>query len=155
MLFGQSIFQSVVERLSNEGAEKAEREGGANHYRVSGLNTGFVQENSHVPQAAAAWAQEQYLELMPDEEAVSEAELAEEEVAPPEMPAYLARLAPEEVAEDLGIADNDEASSLKAKRRAFAQLNHPDLVHPLFADAAHTRMTIANQLIDQALKTRS
>ncbi|MVA80834.1 hypothetical protein GOZ89_15525 [Agrobacterium vitis] len=155
MLFGQSIFQSVVERLSNEEAEKAELEGETNHYRVSGLNTGFVQENSDVPQAAAAWAQEQYLELMPDEEAVSEVDLAKEEVSPPEMPAYLARLAPEEVAEDLGIADNDEASSLKAKRRAFAQLNHPDLVHPLFAEAAHTRMTIANQLIDQALKARS
>lgn len=86
MLFGQSIFQSVVERLSNEEAEKAEREGEVNHYRVSGLNTGFVQENSHVPQAAAAWAQEQYLELMPDEEPVSEAELAEEEVAPLKCP---------------------------------------------------------------------
>ena len=162
MLLGQSIFQSVVERLSREETEEAEREAEAQAYRVAGLNTGFVQETSlhgRVPtQSIAAaqatkWAEEQYLELMPDEESVvEEGTRTQEPETPPEMPAHLARLDPEQVAEDLGIASDDSVASLNAKRRAFARLNHPDQVHPLFVEAAHTRMTLANRLVDQALQ---
>lgn len=165
MLLGQSIFQSVVERLSREETEEAEREAESRAYRVAGLNTGFVQETSlhgpaHVPSTAASpatkWAEEQYLELVPDDEPSVEEGLGNNEPeAVPEMPAHLARLDPEEVAEDLGLSPEDGVAPLNAKRRAFARLNHPDQVNPAFAEAAHTRMTIANQLVDKALQRRA
>jgi hypothetical protein len=143
MLFGQSIFQSVVERLSLEEEEKAEDNEVAVSYRVSGLSTGFVQENGQVQQATVDWAQDQYLDLMADE------------VLPPivpEMPEHLGRLSAGEVADDLGLKEADDTATLQAKRRAFAMKNHPDRVHACFVDAAHTRMTIANQLVDEALQ---
>jgi hypothetical protein len=141
MLFGQSIFQSVVERLSLEEAEKGEAADGVVNYRVSGLSTGFVQNNGDVQQATADWAQGQYLDLMGDAPSSS----------PPEIPAYLCRLSPDEVAQDLALSPADDMAILQAKRRAFAMDNHPDRVHASFAKAAHIRMTIANSLVDEAL----
>ncbi|MCM2291113.1 hypothetical protein NAC44_02070 [Allorhizobium sp. BGMRC 0089] len=71
------------------------------------------------------------------------------------MPAHLKRLSAAEIAEDLGLSDNDTSENLHAKRRAYALHNHPDRVHPAFHAAAHHRMTLANQMIDRALKRLS
>ncbi|THF53698.1 hypothetical protein [Allorhizobium terrae] len=149
MLFGQSIFQSVVERLSLEEEEKPDDASVARAYRVSGLSTGFVQDNGLMQQAAADWAQDQYLDLMSDDI------LQPAPPAIPEMPAHLGRLGASEIADDLGLKDADDVAALQAKRRAFAMTNHPDRVHAAFAEAAHTRMTIANQLVDEALQRRA
>jgi hypothetical protein len=149
MLFGQSIFQSVVERLSQEDADKAEDANVAATYRVSGLSTGFVQDYGLMQQAPVDWAQDRYLDLMAD------AALPDDSAAhPPVMPEHLGRLTASEIADDLGLKETDDMVTLQAKRRAFAMNNHPDRVHTLFAGAAHTRMTIANQLVDEALRCR-
>lgn len=143
MLFGRSIFESVVERLSAEEAEMPEGANDTVHYRVSGLNTGFVQETGAMQHAGADWAMGQYLGLMDDEPWP---------LAPPEMPEHLSRLSDEEIAADLGLSRDDHMATLQAKRRAFAMTNHPDRVHPAFVQQAHTRMTIANSLVDEAME---
>ncbi|MBB4952722.1 hypothetical protein H4S14_000764 [Agrobacterium vitis] len=145
MLFGQSIFQSVVERLSLEEAEKGDEADAAVSYRVSGFSTGFVQDTGHGQQAAVGWAQNQYRDLMADEALPESA---------PEIPAHLKRLSAADIADDLGLAETDDVAMLHAKRRAFAMNNHPDRVHAFFVEAAHIRMTIANQLVDEALQNR-
>lgn len=142
MLFGRSVFESVVERLSAEEAEKAEMTDDAVHYRVSGLNTGFVQETGHGLHADTGWAKGQYLDVMDGEPWTP---------PPPEMPAHLRRLSEDEIAEDLGLSSDDDMAALQAKRRSFAMTNHPDRVHASFMDAAHIRMTIANRMVDEAL----
>ncbi|OLP44268.1 hypothetical protein [Rhizobium oryziradicis] len=152
MLFGQSIFQSVVERLSLEDEEKPEDPPVVRAYRVAGLSTGFVQDNGLMQQAPADWAQDRYLDLMADGILPP---VLPEIPALPEMPAHLGRLSAAEIAEDLGLKDADDMVALQAKRRAFAMNNHPDRVDAAFADAAHTRMTIANQLVDEALQKRA
>jgi hypothetical protein len=146
MLFGRSIFESVVERLSAEDAEKPKDADDVVHYRVSGLNTGFVQETGQMQHAGADWARGQYLGLMDDEPWP---------LAPPEKPAHLSRLSDEEIAADLGLSRDDDMATLQAKRRAFAMTNHPDRVHANFIEAAHTRMTIANRMVDEALERRA
>lgn len=149
MLFGQSVFQSVIERLKAEEEEAAaERDNAADEslaFRVAGLNSSFVPETSfsHAPSAREASAA--YLDFLP-------------ELRPPEpekqpvMPAHLARLSPEEIIEELAIATTDTAATLAEKRRNFARANHPDMIHPDFRDNASARMKIANRLIDEALR---
>jgi hypothetical protein len=146
MLLGQSIFQSVVERLSLEEEEKATEPHVAVNYRVSGLSAGFVQNNGQVQQTTVDRAQDQYLDLMGNDEVLPQ--------SPPIIPDHLGRLSPHEIATDLGLADGDDAAVLQAKRRAFAMQNHPDRVDVSFIKEAHIRMTIANQLVDEALLKR-
>lgn len=74
------------------------------------------------------------------------------EPKPPAAPAWLERLSEPEVAEDLGLADGMSLSEIKARRRRFARLNHPDSVAEAFREAATIRMTTANRLIEQALR---
>ena len=86
MLFGKSLFQSVVERLAAEAEESGAPEE-PKAYRVSGLSTAFVAEGvEHAP--AAAVRLDAYLALMPDPEAVP----VQAKPEPPAMPDYLARL---------------------------------------------------------------
>ena len=74
------------------------------------------------------------------------------EPEPPAVPAWLERLSEAEIAEDLGLTDGMSLSEIKARRRSFARLNHPDGVAEAFREAATIRMTIANRLIEQALR---
>lgn len=142
MLFGKSIFQSVVERLAEEAEDEAE-EPGPPVYRVSGLSAGFVAESIDQTPVSAT-LMDAYLALMPEERAVAN--------EPPVIPPHLLRLTIAEIAEDLGITETEDRQSLAEKRRAFARDNHPDR-HPAdFRDKATARMKIANLLIDEALK---
>ena len=43
-------------------------------------------------------------------------------------------------------------AEIREKRRAFARGNHPDRVGEEFRDAATIRMTIANRLVEAALR---
>jgi len=70
----------------------------------------------------------------------------------PVMPDHLLRLLPEEIAEDLALSPSDGVARLNEKRRLFAKFNHPDGVHEDFRDNATIRMTIANLMIDEALR---
>jgi hypothetical protein len=51
-----------------------------------------------------------------------------------------------QLSDDLGLAE------LERMRRTFAYRNHPDRVGPAHKAQALQRMTVANVLIDQALK---
>jgi len=74
------------------------------------------------------------------------------EPEPPAVPDWLERLSEADIAEDLGLADGMSKSEIKARRRSFARVNHPDGVAEDFREAATVRMTIANRLIEQALR---
>jgi hypothetical protein len=149
MLFGKSVFQSILTRLDHEAPDE-EPVAEEPSFRISGLNAGFVApiETAEAPVRAS----NAYLDLLADLPAADEAAPAtvQEPHAPPPMPAFLARLSEAEVEEDLALELTDTSEVLAEKRRSFAKLNHPDLIHPDFRRQATIRMTIANMLVDRA-----
>lgn len=58
----------------------------------------------------------------------------------------------EAVAQELHLTGKQSNAELKRLRRAFAWRNHPDRAPPKWRAIATQRMTIANALIDKALK---
>lgn len=155
MLFGKSLFQSVVDRLGEEAEEVSEVDDKA--FRISGLTTGFVPappEVGHIDPSAPRHDPKMdqrldaYLFLMGEEGEAEEPKSPEP--APP--PAWLDRLSPEDVAVDLGLHPSDDRERLQERRRAFARDNHPDRVDADYRDAATQRMKLANQLVDEALR---
>ncbi|MBB3541066.1 MULTISPECIES: hypothetical protein [unclassified Rhizobium] len=153
MLFGQSVFQSVLDRLKAEDDEAAEQD--APTARVSGLNTGLAFDVMEGVSAQSNRADQAYVETMgfAPETAPESSPVPPTSPEPdPVMPDHLTRVAPEDIAAELDISMRDTAQGLSEKRRAFAKKNHPDRVHPLFRENATKRMTTANLLIDQALR---
>lgn len=146
MLFGQSLFQSVVQRLEDEAATAAPKETEP-VFRIRSLGAGFVSETV-LTTAVEPEARSPYDEILAD--LPPPAEPVEE--APVGPPMHLLRVAPEEIAADLGLKTGDTLLALAERRRAFARLNHPDAVAPQFRDLAHIRMTFANHLIDKAIR---
>ncbi len=160
MLLGQSLFQSVLDRLKAEDDDTAEQD--APTARVSGLNAGLAFDVMEGVSASSARPDQAYFETLEFPHPDNMAEQSAEPEPPPEskpepepepvMPDYLTRIAAEDIAAELGISARDTAQSLSVKRRAFAKKNHPDRVHPLFRENATKRMTTANLLIDKALR---
>jgi hypothetical protein len=151
MLFGQSVFQSVLERLKAEEATPEDAEAPA-AYRVSGLGTGLAFDVMEGVSAASQRVGQAYFDnLELDAAAIVEksAPLPEPE---PVMPDHLARTAPEDVAAELAISAADTVQTLNEKRRAFAKANHPDGIALPFRDNATKRMMLANLFIDEALR---
>jgi hypothetical protein len=166
MLFGQSVFQSVLDRLDMEEAA-AEEAGAPAAYRIQGLNSSFAADVMEGVSATSARPDQAYVDNLgvdiPPAADTARAGNAPQPVAQdtpappaieqePAMPAHLARIAPQDVAAELVISAADTPHSLNEKRRAFAKANHPDGVAPPFRDKATIRMKIANLLIDEALK---
>jgi hypothetical protein len=60
----------------------------------------------------------------------------------------------ETVAEELHLTPGLTADDLKHLRRKFAKSNHPDRVDASAREQATRRMTIANVLIDEALRSK-
>ncbi|OWV80287.1 hypothetical protein ATY77_26080 [Rhizobium sp. R634] len=150
MLFGQSVFQSVLERLKAEEEPDDDAEAPAAH-RVSGLATGLAFDVMEGVSAASQRIGQAYFDnLELDAAAVTAAEPAP--LPEPVMPDHLTRTAPAEVAAELAISAADTALTLGEKRRAFARANHPDGVALPFRDNATKRMMLANLLIDEALR---
>ena len=54
--------------------------------------------------------------------------------------------------DELHLTPSLTAADLKRLRRRFAKANHPDRVAPAVREQATRRMTIANSLIDEALR---
>ncbi|EHS51718.1 hypothetical protein PDO_1742 [Rhizobium sp. PDO1-076] len=142
MLFGKSLFQSVVDRLADE--EEDEVEVPEPSFRVSGLSTSFATEKIEASPVNAGLRQDAYLFLMSQGEPV--------ETKAPIKPPHLERLTVEQIAEDLQLQDHDSRDVLQERRRLFAKHNHPDTVHTDFREPANTRMKIANLLIDEAMR---
>ncbi|MBB4291021.1 hypothetical protein GGE16_003080 [Rhizobium leguminosarum] len=152
MLFGQSVFQSVLERLKAEDETEEDTEAPAAH-RVSGLGTGLAFDVLGGVSAASQRVGQAYFDNLEQEAAAGLVEKPAP-LPPPEpvMPDHLTRTAPQEVAAELAISAADTPLTLGEKRRAFARANHPDGVAPPFRDNATKRMMLANLLIDEALR---
>lgn len=154
MLFKQSLFQSVLDRLDSE-EDASEKEEAA--YRIRGLNVSFAAavpggetpETSHLDEAYRDNLGEPVIPPEP------EPETTPKEPEPPVMPAHLARTSREDVAAELAVTSDSTLQSLHEKRRSFAKANHPDSVAAPFREQATMRMTIANQLIDEAIRRLS
>ncbi len=154
MLLGQSVFQSVLTRLEEEQKDE-DVDATLGDLRVRGLGVSFVvprEDRSGNPSASAA----AYLADLPEEPAPprddpSYGSPPVEELAPP----HLQRITEIEIAEELAITAAETEASLNEKRRRFAKTNHPDRVAPQWRDSATIRMTIANLLIDRAIKNLS
>jgi type IV secretory pathway VirB10-like protein len=164
MLFGQSVFQSVLERLkAEEGEEDDEAGDQPAAYRVRGFATGLAFDVMEGVSAAGAQKPGQAyfdnleFEAPPPapETPVAEPEPVPEPEPEPVMPEHLSRTAPADIAVELAISSTDTVQSLGEKRRAFAKANHPDRVLPQFRDNATRRMTLANLLIDEAVRRLS
>lgn len=149
MLFGKSLFQSVVDRLGEEAEEETASDDAA--FRINGLATSFVPMPPAEPSAPADPATDQrldaYLFLMPEDKEPEPVEPP----APPPPPPWVDRLSPEEIVADLGLDPSDDRERLQDRRRAFARDNHPDRIAADFREAATLRMKIANRLIDDAI----
>jgi hypothetical protein len=157
MLFGQSIFQSVLERLKaeDEGDDEAEMPAA---YRLHGFSTGLAFDVMEGVSAASQRPGQAYFDNLEPETAAGAADetIQPQPVAEPEpepvMPEHLARVTPTEIAAELSITAADTLQTLNEKRRAFAKLNHPDRVAPEFRQNATKRMTLANLMIDEAVR---
>jgi hypothetical protein len=141
MLFGQSIFQSVLERLKAEADEASDEDAPVSH-QIRGLNSSFVAARIAPPPADGVRLQQAYRDHMPEEKPP----------APKRMPAHLARTSTADVAAELDISQQDTVATLAEKRRSFARANHPDGIDPLFRDNATLRMKSANLLLDEAIR---
>ncbi|MBO3761216.1 hypothetical protein [Ciceribacter sp. L1K22] len=154
MLFGKSLFQSVVDRLSAERPPEFETEDIAprRRGRGSGVSASFLATAPQVEDEA----EEHLLHHNPYQDAIvaGERPAAAVEIAdtPPPMPPHLRRITEKEVREDLGISPGDDAARLTVLRREFARLNHPDRVPTRYRTQATVRMMLANALIDDALR---
>ncbi|ENN88041.1 hypothetical protein RHSP_51200 [Rhizobium freirei PRF 81] len=151
MLFRQSLFQSVLDRLDAE-EDVPEKEESA--HRIRGLNVSFAATVLGGETPEAHRADDAYRDNLGDPiiQPEPQPEPAPEEPEPPVMPEYLARTSREEVAAELAITSDHTREVLQEKRRNFAKTNHPDGVDAAFREQATTRMTLANQLIDEAIR---
>ncbi|MGY5801824.1 hypothetical protein ACXHMN_10850 [Rhizobium sp. LEGMi12c] len=153
MLFKQSLFQSVLDRLDSE-EEVSEQEEAA--HRIRGLNVSFAATVLGGETPETQRPDEAYRDNLGDPiilpEIEPEPEPAPQAPQPPVMPEHLARTSREEVAAELAITTDLTREALQEKRRSFAKANHPDSVAALFREQATTRMTLANQLIDEAIR---
>jgi hypothetical protein len=141
-IFGKSLFETVLDGMDVEDAEEDE-EAPVRHPRVVAH---FLADTSFIERADQRPLGELY-------EDFGEPPLAEPEPPPsPGPPTWLDRLSEHDVIEDLGLAPGMTKSEIKDKRRVFARSNHPDRVAEEFRMAATVRMTIANRLVEAALR---
>ncbi|CCF20223.1 conserved protein of unknown function [Pseudorhizobium banfieldiae] len=157
MLVGQSLFQSVLTRLDEEGKQD---EDGTDQptFRQAGLKTAFVAATTEADtdsEATGHAARDAYLDLLediPEPETEPMGEQVTEQPPEEPTPPHLLRLAEAEIAEELAVSQTDTAETLAEKRRRFAKDNHPDRVPEALRDNATLRMKTANLLIDRAIK---
>ncbi|WP_422371201.1 hypothetical protein [Hoeflea sp.] len=169
MIMGASLFDTVLERV---GRERSHGSGPAAVPRMSlrsigGLFTAPASRNSafgrarNEPDAGAQdYFNETYFAFLHDQEALAadpgpEPSAAQTKATPERAPEALMfqRLSVDEIRADLNLAPSDTPAGIRAKRRAFARLNHPDRAPDQWRQAATARMKTANRLVDDALRT--
>ncbi|MGV3549942.1 hypothetical protein [Rhizobium sp.] len=141
-VFGKSLFETVLDGLEPEAVEEEEeitlrRPRVVAHFLA---DTSFGERTEERP-LGAIYAD--FDELPPID---PEAPVA------PEQPDWLDRLSEQDVADGLGLLAGMGRAEIRERRRAFARANHPDRVAEEFREAANTRMTIANRLVETALR---
>lgn len=149
MILGQSLFDSVLDKMGREKAGAA-MPGYSGRVKMSSLSGIFLGagSSSAIPQPdnqPHAQPVEAYLALNGD---------GFEPVPEPVIDySRFERITLREIEKDLGITVSDSRAALQVKRRDFARHNHPDRVPEQWREAATMRMKTANLLIDQALRT--
>ena len=142
-VFGKSLFETVLDGMNVEEVEDDEEE---SFVRRPRMTAHFVADTSFADRAEQRPLGGLY-------EDFGEPPPAEPELAPSlEPPAWLGRLSEQDVIDDLGLTPGMTKIEIKEKRRTFARGNHPDRVGEEFREAATTRMTIANRLVEAALR---
>lgn len=163
MLFGQSVFQSVLDRLKAEEEESGEEADAPAAHRIHGLPSGLAFDMMEGVSAASQQPGQAYFDNLEFEAPAAEPVAPEIPAVEPEpepepepvMPEHLLRTAPADIAAELSITAADTIHSLGEKRRAFAKGNHPDRIALQFRENATRRMTLANLLIDEAVRRLS
>tara|TARA_R110002020_G_scaffold16307_14_gene57662 strand:+ start:21746 stop:22207 length:462 start_codon:yes stop_codon:yes gene_type:complete len=146
MIIGLSMFDTVLDRLSRERPD-GPRPGSVPWAGIRGLNSRFVGAMSGLDrrrsgdQLGAVYTGYDY---------------DSDGFVPPPKPVIdtsrFQRLSPADIAKEIDLLPSDTPVELQLKRRNFARMNHPDRMPEEWRDAATTRMKIANQLIDEALR---
>lgn len=147
MLFGQSVFQSVVERLEREAEEEPPVDEVRHSPEINSFSASIVFDTATQEPASVNLPLTSYLDFLEEPPAP-----VEPEPEPKIMPPHLVRTSLAEVSDELAITADDTVETLNEKRRSFARMNHPDTISPEFRQNATLRMTAANLLIDQALR---
>jgi hypothetical protein len=183
MLFGRSVFQSVVERLQHERLAEEEpivtpsalkprvtasfifdtaidqREDSTDYdpaqaYRGLDLDMGADDEPAQVRFESEPPKPQPALDLAPPAPSMRPAIEPEPEPAQQKDFSFLNRVSPTDVQKELALDAKMSTDVLQTKRRHFARANHPDMVPEEFRANATLRMTAANLLIDKAIKDR-
>jgi hypothetical protein len=141
-VFGKSLFETVLDGMDVDEADEDEEVPD----RRPRVTAHFLADTSFTERADQRPLGELY-------EDFGEPPLLEPDVPPSsEPPAWLDRLSGQDVIDDLGLAPGMTKMEIKERRRAFARSNHPDRVREEFRDAATIRMTIANRVVEDALR---
>lgn len=155
-MFGMTVFESVLERLKAEARQAAEEESADEVHddggpaEVRGLPSGFAGLGTGGAFMSGSQAAAAYFDLYEEPAPVEPEQPAAAEPPPP--PPHLLRIAPEEVASDLGLNGKESVDELLARRRAFARENHPDRAPEELRANATLRMKIANMLVDETIR---
>lgn len=152
MIFGQSLFDAVLDRLAEEQEEDTDvMDSGPAPTGIRGLGAGFVGAPIGIPLPdGESRLHDAYFDFEDRPPAAMEPQ-TEPEFERLEARTF-SRLTPQDVAEDLKLSDAHSAEALQSLRRSFARRNHPDMVGEEWREQATLRMKIANLLIDEALK---
>lgn len=136
-------FSEMVERLA------AERPAVPAEYRPSvAIGSGAAAQPQHEPAYVSSNTLSQIYGSTAENFGPAKQKARESTVAPPPS------IELKDVARELKLRMWHSADQIVAIRRRFAKQNHPDRVIPSHREAATTRMSIANMLVDEALRTR-
>lgn len=174
MIFGKSVFQSVVDRLQDE-RDLQEDDHGENptmpnrpyiktdFLAAQSMVTPSVEEHIAVDHASAYRTYDLPQEdlVLPSgdkpEDVCANApplQIEEKSSEPSKDFSYLQRTSKQDLESELKLRSIKSLASLQELRRKFARENHPDTVPEEYRDLATMRMTQANQLIDDEIKQR-
>lgn len=154
MILGQSLFDAVLDRLKEEDDADLPPEGfGVEGPRagIRGLNPAFIQSTVGLPPEPGGSRLDDAYFAFEDQSPERHNRTRSNPDQDPQA-AMFSRLTPQDIAEDLKLAEALSAENLHALRRSFARQNHPDMVGEAWREQATLRMKIANLLIDEALK---
>jgi hypothetical protein len=141
-IFGKSLFETVLDGIEVDEPEEDEevplrRPRVVSHFLT---DTTFSEREEERPLGALY-------------EDFSDPPLPEPDLPlSPEPPAWIERLSESEITGDLGLVSGMTRAEIRERRRAFALGNHPDRVAEEFRAAATIRMTVANRLVETALR---
>jgi hypothetical protein len=143
-IFGKSVFQSVLDELSSDAEAVPDEEAEPSvDSVVRGPNASFLLAETLDGAENDSPISDLYNDFGADAPGL------------PEVPAWAGRLSIQDVIADLALSGTMNEDELRRRRREFAHGNHPDRVSEVYKDEANTRMTIANMLIDDAIRKQT